>query len=169
MEENKMQWAELLQGAEGLQMLRRAERLRRLMGSQPSAEPPEGEPSVFEETKNERMLFAAIPFLDQEYQKDLYVIVRLMQMRRVLESGVLEARSRSGQSAFQRRRNMLAAIRPCLSEEEGRSLELVLKVMEVRQILQKKEEYDGIGMGKAGSTGAGRGTSAFAAGGPGEK
>lgn len=172
MEEKEMPWTELLQGAEGLQMLRRAERLRRLMGSSAltgQTESPTAETSVFDETKGEKMLFAAIPFLDQEYQKDLYVVVRLMQMRRVLEGSALEARSRREESPALRRRKMLSAIRPCLSEEEGRNLELILKVMEVRQILQKKGDGDGVYMGKTGNTGIGGGPASSAAGSPGEK
>ncbi|MBM6829904.1 hypothetical protein H9X85_10155 [Anaerotignum lactatifermentans] len=172
MEEKDVQWTELLQGAEGLQMLRRVERLRRLMGGSPpaeQAEPPAEGTSVFDETKGERMLFAAIPFLDQEYQKDLYVVVRLMQMRRVLEGSALEARSRREESPALRRRKLLAAIRPCLSGEESRNLDLILKVMEVRQILQKKENGYGIYMGKTGDSGAGGGTSAPAAGSAGKK
>lgn len=172
MEEKEMPWTELLQGAEGLQMLRRVERLRRLMGGSPpteQTEPPAEGTSVFDETKGERMLFAAIPFLDQEYQKELYVVVRLMQMRRVLEGSALEARSRREENPNLRRRKMLSAIRPCLSEEEGRNLELILKVMEVRQILQKKEDGHDVYMGKTRSAGLGRGQASPVAGGTGEK
>lgn len=172
MEEKEMPWTELLQGTEGMQMLSRLERLRRLMGgSSPieQTEPSMEATSVFDETKGERMLFAAIPFLDQEYQKDLYVVVRLMQMRRVLEGSALEVRSRREESPALRRRKMLSAIRPCLSEEEGRNLELILKVMEVRQILQKKEDGHGVYMGKTGSKGIGGSPASSAAGSAGEK
>lgn len=172
MEEYGASWGEALQQSkESLQMLQRMERLRRLMGMEQQETQPqeEGEHSIFSETKGEKILCAAIPFLDQEYQKDLYVVVRLMQMRRVLAGADLEARSKSTESPALRRRKMLSAIRSCLSEEEGRNLELVLKVMEARQILQKKEENYGIYMGKTGNAGVGRGTSAPAAGGTGEK
>ena len=78
----------------------RLERLRRLMGQDMPQASQQSAPAVEEEgEKQEKMLMAAIPFLDQEYQRDLYVVVRLMEMRRMLTGGVLQARSRSSPSA----------------------------------------------------------------------
>ena len=68
----------------------RLERLRRLMGQDMPQPVQQSAPAVEEEgEKQEKMLMAAIPFLDQEYQRDLYVVVRLMEMRRMLTGGVL--------------------------------------------------------------------------------
>ena len=72
----------------------RLERLRRLMGQDMPQPVQQSAPAVEEGEKQEKMLMAAIPFLDQEYQRDLYVVVRLMEMRRMLTGGVLQARSR---------------------------------------------------------------------------
>ena len=88
------------QGQDALRMLERMERLRRLIGNTAAAEQQE-KPLPLPEKKDTHPLFAgsvgenvitaAIPFLDQEYQKDLYIIVRLMEMRRVFSGGMLEA------------------------------------------------------------------------------
>lgn len=40
------------------------------------------------------MISAAIPFLNREYQKELYLVVRLMELRRVMGSELLETRER---------------------------------------------------------------------------
>ena len=93
----------------------RLERLRRLMGQDMPQPVQQSAPAVEEGEKQEKMLMAAIPFLDQEYQRDLYVVVRLMEMRRMLTGGVLQARSRDTLPPSVRRRQMLSAIRPCLS------------------------------------------------------
>ena len=55
-----------------MQLAGRLERLRRLMGQDTPQEASQSAPAVEEEgEKQEKMLMAAIPFLDQEYQRDL--------------------------------------------------------------------------------------------------
>lgn len=146
----------------------RLERLRRLMGQDMPQTPQQTAPAVEEEgEKQEKMLMAAIPFLDQEYQRDLYVVVRLMEMRRMLTGGVLQARSRDTLPSSVRRRQMLSAIRPCLSQGEQTRLDTLMRVMDAREILIQKEGLDGLDKGTNG--GAGRGTAAADSGSPGKK
>lgn len=146
----------------------RLERLRRLMGQDMPQTPQQTAPAVEEEgEKQEKMLMAAIPFLDQEYQRDLYVVVRLMEMRRMLTGGVLQARSRDTLPPSVRRRQMLSAIRPCLSQGEQTRLDTLMRVMDAREILIQKEGLDGLDKGTNG--GAGRGTAAADSGSPGKK
>ncbi|MBR4016100.1 MAG: hypothetical protein IKI88_07905 [Anaerotignum sp.] len=132
------------QGMEAFRMLERMERLRRLMGT---AVPPERAvveqketPESFGRNANENMIFAAIPFLDREYQRDLYVIVRLMEMRRVLSGEMLEARGRQEESPALRRRKLLGAVRPYLEQEQRRQLDTIVKIMDVREILRREGE-----------------------------
>lgn len=146
----------------------RLERLRRLMGQDMPQAPQQSAPAVEEEgEKQENMLMAAIPFLDQEYQRDLYVVVRLMEMRRMLTGGVLQARSRDTLPPSVRRRQMLSAIRPCLSQREQTRLDTLMRVMDAREILIQKEGLDGLDKGTNG--GAGRGAAAADSGSPGKK
>lgn len=131
-------------GQDALQMLRRMERLKRLMGTsqQPSAKPvsekKEVQQGVFRDRK-ENMISAAIPFLDREYQKELYVIVRLMEMRRVLTGELLEAREKEEQPAI-RRRKLLGAIQPYLQPEEKSQLETIVKIMDMKAIMEREDE-----------------------------
>lgn len=146
----------------------RLERLRRLMGQDMPQPVQQSAPAVEEEgEKQEKMLMAAIPFLDQEYQRDLYVVVRLMEMRRMLTGGVLQARSRDTLPPSVRRRQMLSAIRPCLSQDEQTRLDTLMRVMDAREILIQKEGLDGLDKGTNGS--AGRGTAAADPGSSGKK
>lgn len=131
----------------------RLERLRRLMGQDMPQPVQQSAPAVEEGEKREKMLMAAIPFLDQEYQRDLYVVVRLMEMRRMLTGGVLQARSRDTLHPSVRRRQMLSAIRPCLSQGEQTRLDTLMRVMDAREILIQKEGLDGLDKGTNGSAG----------------
>lgn len=143
----------------------RLARLRRLMGQEAA---PQTAPMTEEEgERQEKMLMAAIPFLDQAYQRELYVVVRLMEMRRMLTGGVLEARSRDTLPPALRRRQMLSAIRPCLSQGEQTQLDTIMRVMDAREILLQKEELDGLY--KSTKTGTGGGTAAADSGSPGKK
>lgn len=91
------------QGKDALQMMERMERLKRLIGPKPAEpgvslpkEPEEGE--LFSRSRQEKMISAAIPFLNREYQKEIYIMVRLMEMKRVLREGSLQARERQEES-----------------------------------------------------------------------
>lgn len=146
----------------------RLERLRRLMGQDMPQTAQQPVPTSAEDgEKQEKILMAAIPFLDQEYQRDLYVVVRLMEMRRMLTGGVLQARSRDTLPPAVRRRQMLSAIRPCLSQSEQMRLDTLMRVMDAREILIQKEGLDGLDKGTNGSSG--RGTTAVDQGSPGKK
>lgn len=145
----------------------RLERLRRLMGQDTPQEVSQSVPAMEEGEKQENMLMAAIPFLDQEYQRDLYVVVRLMEMRRMLTGGVLQARSRDTLPLSVRRRQMLSAIRPCLSQREQTRLDTLMRVMDAREILIQKEGLDGLDKGTNG--GSGRGAAAADSGSSGKK
>lgn len=132
-----------------LRMLERMERLRKLMGNagerqerqnaaMPSVSLQEKREMPFGGSVGENMITAAIPFLDQEYQKNLYLIVRLMEMRRVFSGGTLEARSRQEEPPSLRRRKMLRAVRPYLGVEEQKRLDLLMKAMDMKEILERE-------------------------------
>lgn len=133
------------QGQDALKMIQRMERLKRLMGTpqvpaQKQAEiKPEMQETVFGRNRSENMISAAIPFLDQEYQRDLYIVVRLMEMRRMLSGGLLEAREKQEQPPAYRRRQMLGAMRPYLLQEERNQLDTIVKVMELKEIMEREE------------------------------
>lgn len=139
------------QGQDALRMLERLERLRRLMGSQTERQEKTGTaaaPAALPEKRevrppfwgsvSENMITAAIPFLDQEYQRDLYIIVRLMEMRRVFSGGILEARSRQEEPSSMRRRKMLRAVRPYLPAEDRKQLDMLIKVIDMKEILERE-------------------------------
>ena len=98
---------------------------------------------LFARTKEENMIYASIPFLDREYQKYLYVIVILMEMKRILQQQwgeTLEIRSRSKDSIKMRRKNLLQAIKPYLTKEEKQNIDIVVKAIDMKNIMEWKEE-----------------------------
>lgn len=132
------------QGADALQMLQRMERLKRLMGTPAPQERSQTaareELGLFARSRNENMISAAIPFLDQEYQKDIYVVVRLMEMRRVLGEEWVEAREKQALSPMLRRRQMLAAMRPYLEHPEQEQMARILKMLDIKEIMEQGGE-----------------------------
>ena len=141
------------QGQDALRMLERLERLRRLMGSGSQTERQEKTGTTaasaalpekrevrppFGGSVSENMITAAIPFLDQEYQRDLYIIFRLMEMRRVFSGGMLEARGRQEEPSSLRRRKMLRAVRPYLPAEDRKQLDMLIKVIDMKEILERE-------------------------------
>ena len=129
-------------GQEALQMLQRMERLKKLMGTSRPAElhvPKKKEEmqDIFCCSKNENMILAAIPFLDQEYQKEIYVLVRLMEMRRVLQGELLESREKTAESAAVRRRTLLETIQPFLPEKEKVQLQNCIRLMDMKVIMEQ--------------------------------
>ena len=126
-------------GQDALQMIRRMERLQRLMGT-PDQEKHTSIVSVEKETfrsSKEEMITAAIPFLDRGVQKEVYLMVRLMEMHRVLQGDLLEMREKQELPLEIRRRQMLGAIQPYLGREERQRLEQIVKIMDVKTIMGK--------------------------------
>ena len=139
-EKNDMEMlSAMMGGQEALQMMQRMERLKKLMGT---PKPPESSVAVkaesggdvFARSKSEDMITAAIPFLNREYQKVIYVMVRLMEMRRVLEGGFLETRERQEEPSDIRKQKMMRAIQPYLSEAERNQMEMFMKIMAIRKL-----------------------------------
>ena len=124
---------------EAMQLLQRMERLKRLMGTPMQKPPAEVEqPELFCRNRQEEMLSAAIPFLDREYQKEMYVLVRLMEMQRVLQDSRIEVREKQEQPAV-RRRKLLGVLQSYLPQGERQQMETLLKMMDMKQILGREE------------------------------
>ena len=64
-------------------------------------------------------------------------MVRLMEMRRVLQGELLEMREKQELPAEVRRRQMLGAIQPYLGQEERQQLEQIVKIIDVKTIMGK--------------------------------
>ena len=126
---------------DALQMLRRMERLKKLMGT-PSPSAPsktlekQEERALFSRSRQEDMISAAIPFLDREYQKELYIIVRLMEMRRVISGDMLEARGKQEEPSAVRRRKLLNVMQEYLPEGERQQLQRMLQMMDMKKIME---------------------------------
>lgn len=145
-EKNGMEMLSALMGEQGqdaLKMMQRVQRLQRLMGpaaSQPPVPPVEKkeEGELFARNRNENMITAAIPFLNREYQRDLYIVVRLMEMQRVLNGGLLEARERQEEPSRLRQRKMLRAVQEYLPPEERNQMQTILRMMDMKEIMERE-------------------------------
>lgn len=82
---------------------------------------------------------AAIPFLNNEYQKNLFLAVKLLEMNEEFDKGAmnLQTQSINEGSEDERRECMLRAIRGQLGIVNGKKLDVVLKMLEARKIAAK--------------------------------
>lgn len=94
--------------------------------------------------ENMRIIKAAIPFLDREYQKSLFLAIKLMEMNREFDNGAmsLQCQSIREETSEKQREAMLKAIRGQMCEESGRRLDMVLKMMEVRKMTALMQKYN---------------------------
>ena len=142
-EQKQMEMLSALMGEEGqdaAKMLLRMQRLQRLLGApQDTALPPapQEEADVFSRSRRENMISAAIPFLNREYQKELYLVVRLMELRRVMGSELLETRERQEEPL--RQKKLLQAVEKYVSQQERGQVQLLLKMMDMKEILGQGE------------------------------
>lgn len=86
-----------------------------------------------------RAIKAAIPFLNREYQKHLFLAVKLMEMNKEYDDGEmsLQCQSITEGTAEEQREAMLRAVRGQLGSENGRKLDVVLKMLEARRIADR--------------------------------
>jgi hypothetical protein len=82
---------------------------------------------------------AAIPYLDCKYQKNMGIIVKLMEMDRLINHyTVLAAKSGEDKS-----REMLTAVKNELPEQSRPVADLLMKIMEIKNITESlKEEFN---------------------------
>ena len=87
---------------------------------------------------------SAIPHIERKYQRPLGMLVKLVEMRRLMELYEPEADMRA-QSASEkdtgyseRRRNMLGAIRANITDEKTRTqIDILQKAMDISELLKK--------------------------------
>ncbi|MCD8036225.1 MAG: hypothetical protein LUE88_02425 [Clostridiales bacterium] len=89
-----------------------------------------------------RVIKAAIPFLDREYQKNLFLAVKLMEMSREFDNGSMSLQCQSIREGSDEKQMeaMLRAVRGQLSYENGRRLDVILKMMEARRLASALKE-----------------------------
>ncbi|MPN61811.1 hypothetical protein SDC9_209555 [bioreactor metagenome] len=82
---------------------------------------------------------AAIPFLNREYQKHLFLAVKLIEMNDEFDKGSMNLQCQSIRegSDDEQKESMLRAIRGQIGNESARKLDVVLKMMEAKKIAAK--------------------------------
>lgn len=145
--EGNMEQMQMLSGMMGedsaqmMAMVERMTRLQRLLGQQ-EQEPMQEEAEqsgLFGTSPRENMIYAAIPYLDAEFQKNMFLVMRLLEMRRVMEATPLVAREKQEEPTL-RRNQMFRAIRPFLPVAEGNQIDQMMRMMQVRDLMAQKED-----------------------------
>lgn len=144
-------------GTDFLKTMETVKNLSNMMGlfqKKPDPEPPvveiqgEVEQEVveviepFSPSREMKVINAAIPFLDKEYQKGIFIATRLMEMKRAMSTDVvmMQKQSMPKIDSKERRNRMLAAIRPLLNPEERKNIDLLVTAFEMKKILSNRKE-----------------------------
>lgn len=80
---------------------------------------------------------AALPFLDKEYQKGLFMVIKLMEINRFSPQGSIMAMEKGEDSPQKRRIEMINAFNGFLSVEEQKKLGTFLKMAKAGIFLQE--------------------------------
>lgn len=77
---------------------------------------------------------AAIPYLDTKYQKNLGVMIKIIEIERLLNN--FQAMSIGGENNKERKIKMLQAVKTELDLKKQKVLDIFIRVMEIKDILE---------------------------------
>ena len=80
------------------------------------------------------ILKASIPFINREYQRDLFVIVKLMEIKDGDKTIVMQEKN-GQENMYKRRTELLKAVRPYLKSEEKEQADIILKAMQIKALM----------------------------------
>ncbi|OUQ59162.1 hypothetical protein B5E58_05140 [Tyzzerella sp. An114] len=86
-------------------------------------------------------IYAAIPFLNEEYQKSIYIAVKLIELKKAFDMPVISIQSKTVQkSSYERKKELLSVIKKYMSKEEAAKIDSILKFIEMRKLINMKGE-----------------------------
>lgn len=96
-----------------------------------------------EKSRDENILYSALPFLEEPHRKIFLTLTKYMEIQRIMnrreEDFMIEAREKVVNPA-QRRYQLLDAIKPHLLEEERNQLNIVMQMIQMREVFEKRGE-----------------------------
>lgn len=128
--------------AEMLKMVETAKALGATMNTKeekPVIKMDESHPKEDEDMRSRQIkaINAALPFLDQEYQKGLFMVIKLLEINRFSPRGGIMAMENGGDNQQKRRIDMINAFNGYLSVEEQKKLGAFLKMAKAGVVLQE--------------------------------
>ncbi len=90
---------------------------------------------------NNDFIYAAIPFLNEEYQKSIYIAVKLMELKKAFDMPVISIQSKKPQkSSIERKKELLNVLKSYMSKEDAVKIDNILRFIEMRKLINLKEE-----------------------------
>jgi hypothetical protein len=90
-----------------------------------------------------KSLKAAIPYLDYPHQKNMAMLVKLIEIKKLQEMYDNQEISTLNKDEYgDWRKGMLTAIRPHMTDEKKLMIDTVVKMLEVREMLNKFNEFE---------------------------
>jgi hypothetical protein len=93
----------------------------------------EEKPTYSEEVQALNALNAAVPYLDYKLRKPVGIMVKLIEMNRLINNFEVMSMG-EGEDDASRKRKMLLAVREELDEKKRGMLDIFMRIMEIREI-----------------------------------
>jgi hypothetical protein len=93
----------------------------------------EEKPAYSEEVQALNALNAAVPYLDYKLRKPVGIMVKLIEMNRLINNFEVMSMG-EGEDDASRKRKMLLAVREELDEKKRGMLDIFMRIMEIREI-----------------------------------
>lgn len=81
------------------------------------------------------MIKAAIPYLDEKYQQNIGVMIKLIEIDSLLNN--FKTMSIDGENTTERRTGILKAVKPVLDYKKGKIVDIIMRVMEINDIAEE--------------------------------
>ncbi len=116
----------------------KAEKIKSLMDIPKLEENPIKTQSV---NNNNDFIYAAIPFLNEEYQKSIYIAVKLMELKKAFDMPVISIQSKKNtKTGLERKKELLNVLKSYMTKEEAAKIDNILRFIEMRKLINLKEE-----------------------------
>lgn len=86
-------------------------------------------------TPTMRSIQSAIPYLKPEYQRNIVIFMKILELKKMLEIYSNRLVTLQSQDIGDWRKNMLLAIRPHMNEDKQQKVDLLIKLIDVRQFM----------------------------------
>ena len=95
------------------------------------------ETNPFLPPKEMKIINAALPYLDQNNQKTLYLLLKLLEIRQIQTMpNILESQSAEKSARRKESREMLIAVKPYLNQKEQNEVDIILKLIEMKKLME---------------------------------
>ena len=97
-----------------------------------------------ENNKNNEFIYAAIPFINEEYQKSIYIAIKIIELKKIFDMNIpsisIQSKNKMEKTTFERRKELLNIIKKYISKEDADKIDNIIKIIELKKIINLEGE-----------------------------